>query len=296
MKLFIINTLPALLGILILTLLVITGHYWQKYKLATQKSPLTFDLLRSPGESIRARLEELHADLTIYLLLVPLIPFVFYSTVLSRSFYAGIAPSRTVIINSICIATIFTVFSLFKIINLLKSRKAIQLELDCQMAVGQELNRLQTRGCHVFHDVPAGKFYIDHVVVGEAGVYAINTVGREKPEEIKATQVATVTYDGTYFDFPDRKENAPIEQAKLQSAWLATWLNGVLGEEVAIKPIIALPGWEVEARDRHEVSVINGKNPMKLATPREINLNKELTDRIAFQLEQRCRNAEPNHP
>ncbi|HIJ79791.1 MAG: NERD domain-containing protein [Desulfobulbaceae bacterium] len=296
MKLFIINTLPALLGILILLLLAVTGHYWQKFKMVTQKSPLTFDLLRNPGESVRARLEELHADLTIYLLLIPLIPFVFYSTVLSRSFYAGIAPSRTVVLNSVGIAAIFTVFSLFKIINLLKSRKAIQLELDCRMAVGQELNRLQTKGCHVFHDVPAGKFYIDHVVVGEAGVYAVNTLGREKPPGSRVTQDAKVTYDGMWFDFPDKKENAPINQAKLQSAWLATWLHGVTGEEVVVKPIIALPGWVVEAKERHEVSVINGKNPMNLATPREIKLSTELTDRIAFQLEQRCRNAGPNHP
>ncbi|MBU1055794.1 MAG: NERD domain-containing protein [Proteobacteria bacterium] len=36
-------------------------------------------------------------------------------------------------------------------------------------------------GYKVYHDFPAEKFNIDHIIIGPAGVYAVETKARQKP-------------------------------------------------------------------------------------------------------------------
>ena len=43
----------------------------------------------------------------------------------------------------------------------------------------------------------ADKFNIDHVIIGPAGVYAVETKARRKPETGKGRSDARVVYDGT---------------------------------------------------------------------------------------------------
>ena len=51
----------------------------------------------------------------------------------------------------------------------------LRLGLDAELAVGQELDQLMRQGAAVFHDFPADKFNIDHIVISRGGVFAIET-------------------------------------------------------------------------------------------------------------------------
>jgi hypothetical protein len=84
-----------------------------------------------------------------------------------------------------------------------------------EKAVGQFLERLRQDGYEVFHDVTAEGFNIDHVLVGPAGIFTVETKTWSKPErgDVK------VAYDGTRLTAnglePDRD---PVVQAKAQHA------------------------------------------------------------------------------
>jgi nuclease-like protein len=150
------------------------------------------------------------------------------------------------------------------------------------------------RGCRVFHDVQAEGFNIDHVVIGSAGVFAVETKARPKRPHGTGSQGATVTYDGSVLHFPGWQEWEPLEQAKRQAEWLRKWLTSAVGEPVDVKPVLALPGWYVERKGPGDVIVINPKNATFLAESRgRQELTDQMIQRIAHQLEQRCRDVAP---
>ena len=169
------------------------------------------------------------------------------------------------------------------------------LGLDAELAVGQELNTLMFEGFRVFHDFPAENFNIDHIAVGPAGVFAVETKGRPKPIKGRGKVDAKVFSDGDVLRFPDWNESEPLEQAKWQAKWLAKWLSSAVGQSVSVKPVLALPGWFVEMTKRGDVVVYSGKSPQFFSKLKiGEGLPEPLVLRIAHQLEQRCRDVSPS--
>lgn len=170
-----------------------------------------------------------------------------------------------------------------------------RLGLDAELAIGQELDHLMREGAVVFHDVPGDQFNLDHVVVAPQGVFAIETKGYAKPNREGGRADATLTFDGKRLALPHWSSSGPIEQAERQARCLATWLESATAEAVHVVPILALPGWYVERKGRGEVLVFSGKElrgHLLKARPAK-PLGPDQMQRVAHQLEQRCRNVQP---
>lgn len=266
--------------------------YWFKHRVATEKTPLVRFLLHGPGEPLRRRLVAIDAKLDLYLLLLLFSPPLLAALLLARQ--ATCAPSRfpfSWLIFFILALAVLLVAALFiSMLRLLAERRRQAFALDCHQAVGQELNLLMRSGYGVFHGFPAEGYCIDHVLVGPAGVYAVATEGRSRPRQRQSGE-ERVFYDGKTLSFPGWQETGPVARVGQQADWLADWLTRVVGEPVSVKGVVFLPGWIVEASGRHAVSVINEQSASLLANPRgEQALDAESVQRIAYQIEQRCRN------
>jgi hypothetical protein len=165
---------------------------------------------------------------------------------------------------------------------------------DAEVAVGQELDQLMRQGAATFHDLPAEQFNIDHVVVAAKGVFAIETKGFTKPNQGRGKADATVAYDGELLRFPHWTTEEPLDQAERQAAWLAKWLSSAVGSPVLVLPVVALPGWFVERTGRGRVRVFSGKELAGLLKSRGAQaLTAQDLQRIAHQVEQRCRTVTP---
>ena len=121
--------------------------------------------------------------------------------------------------------------------------RALRQGILGERAVGQFLERLREQGYHVFHDIVGSNFNIDHVLIGPAGIFTIETKTWSKP--VKGDVRVVCTGDplriGTLE--PDRQ---PIVQAKAQSSWLRQILTESTGREFAVRPVVLFPGWYVE--------------------------------------------------
>jgi len=258
-----------------------------RYKRRDRKSPLTIALLRSPGESIQNRINQLQDDLSDHFMSMTLFPTMCFSAYLSARYLANAYTSPVYFL----VPAIGTcLWSGRKLVLVMQQLQNERLGLECERAVGQELNSLMLEGYRVFHDFPADKFNIDHVVVGPNGVFAVETKGRSKSIRGKGQENVRVVYDGQTLQFPNWKEHEPIDQAKRQASWLGSWLSKAVGEEVEVIPVLALPGWFIERR-KSDFCIFNGKNPQfltKLRTDRE--LSPHMIQRVSHQLEQQCRN------
>lgn len=259
---------------------------WIRYQRRSRRSPLTVQLLRSPGESLALQIEKVSEDLDLYFTFLAFIPLIFFTMYLSMR-YLGNQKINWVTLLIPCSA--FMVFFCFKFSALMKKRNSLRLGLDCERAVGQELDQLMLDGYRVYHDFPAENFNIDHVVIGANGVFAVETKGRAKPVkgEVK------IIYDGQGLQFPTHYEREPFEQAKRQADWFARWLTSAVGAEVAVKPVLVFPGWYIE-RKKPGLLIYNGKSPRPVYKNAGGSvLSTEMIQRIAHQVEQRCRDVEP---
>ena len=133
--------IPALLILIIyglfygVTKLLITHN-----KLKKRKSPFTGNFLRSPGEWLRERLDDVNIDLNVYLLSAFIFPLVFYSGILSQAYFGGRTPSAPFILIIIFLTAAFEAYFIFKLVKLINMRRKLRLGYEGELAVGQELH------------------------------------------------------------------------------------------------------------------------------------------------------------
>lgn len=278
-------------------ILVILGIiYGRRFLLKRRRlrTPLTHNLLRSPVESLRTQINELSEDISAYLLFVMLAPFIVYSTHISQSYFGGAAENLFRIAISVVLCLGLLVFFTYKLVRAMNLRQRLRLAHDAEMAVGQELNQLMGRGYHVYHDFPAERFNVDHVLAGPAGVFAVETKARTKKSIPEAKTNAGVIYNGKSLQFPGWAETEPIQQTIDQADWLRKWLSSAIGEPVQVTPILTLPGWFVRRVSPSGIAVLNPKQLYSyLDAKRGAALPDTLVKRIIHQLDQRCRDVEP---
>jgi hypothetical protein len=184
----------------------------------------------------------------------------------------------------------FYTLSLARLARLMRDRRHLRLGYDGRVAVVQALNGLSPEGYYVYHDVPAEGFTIDHVVVGKKGVFALLTTTRPNPGRAGGVEAATVAYNGHVLFFPRATDDHTIALAEKRAAWLSEWLGRATGEEVAVRAVVAAPGWFIKRTTPAGIPVVNPKQIASLFAhiqPRPLTAAQ--IEGIAHRLEQATR-------
>ena len=285
--------------ICIIVTFIVTG-LWRKTELGkrmyrqTRKSPLSDNLLRGPGQTLVDHIEDDKLDFGFKFGISMAMPVVFIL------FYFSLPSSQQ---NSNTISLMLSVFLLLFTWLLLSMRKQFRqmqkrrLGYEGEVAVAQELNQLMRRGYYIFHDLTVDdKFNIDHVIIGPAGVFSVETKARSKQNR-KGPEAAKVYVNGSFLQFPTYRDTSSLDQAISQAKWLSDFLSKSVGKNVAAQPMLTLPGWMVERqRIENGVVVINPKEADKLLASKPDVLDNQTIQQIKYQLDQRCRNIKPSIP
>lgn len=214
-------------------------------------------LLRSPGDSRRTEIDNIDAkinDCLMYIgigVAVQIIGFTFLTTTLKGtllSYLLGIVSVSTVS---------FTLWYLIKTTLLVLKRGSCADGFHGECITGNQLSVLMLDGYRVFHDLQFEDLNIDHAFVGPGGVFAVETKMRRKRKSLKDP---VVRFDGEKLNWPyKRVNNSGIQDALDRAAILKQFLSNALGGTVEVKPILLLPGWNVETEETGQVSVLNPK-------------------------------------
>jgi hypothetical protein len=264
---------------------------FRKYYLLNKKSPAREnDLFRSPGQTLMQRLDQINQEIGIILLYLLSVPLFIYAAYISQLYFGQKEISTIGIVIIAVISITYMAYFLYKLVILIREKRTIRAAYDSQVVVAQELNQLMRDGYHVYHNVPGDKFDIDHVIVGHTGVFAVETKTQAKPKSTNRMQAATVTYDGRALYFPKGDDWKTIDLAKHQASWLSTWIQRFVGEPVAVRAVVVLPGWYVKRISADGIPVINPQQFSSLFTyikPR--HLSEEMIRRIVMQIEHKYR-------
>lgn len=277
--------IPALI-----LLAAVSIERWRR-KRRGERQPLSEKLLRPAGYSLQTKLEELNdAFMTSFMgagffgVLVAIFPKTMPADMM--------APFIAAIIFGLCAAAC-TIVALRKLFQIRGHRRGLLGE----QAVAEELQRLISCSYKIFHDIPcengSAKWNIDHVAVGPAGVFAIETKYRTKKPGKDGGQDHTATFDGNRIEFASGEyDSKAVGQARNNANDLAKMLSGATGERITVRPIVALPGWYVTLKANSDVKVLSGKQVAGFITKESAALSDKAIQQISYQLERRCRDVD----
>ncbi len=273
--------IPALI-----LLAVVSIDRWRR-KRRGERPPLSEKLLRPAGYSLQCKIEDLDGSFMIC----------FMGTFLFSLGAIGVfqftptdAAGRFICFIILGIGVVgCTIAAWRKFYQIRNCRRGLAGE----QAVAEQLQPLFAFGYQIFHDIPGdGKWNIDHVAVGPAGVFAIETKYRTKKPGKTSERDHEAIFDGKRIQFPSGYDaNAP-EQAMRNARWLANMLSKSTGERVNVQPIVALPGWWVTLKASSDVKVLSGKQVSGFISKEPARLSDESIKRITYQLDQLCRTVE----
>ena len=231
------------------------------------RSPLKAANLRQPGQSLQEEIDKLFDDVAgNYLIAATAFLAVTYFQWVQYLFKLPPNPLLLTLITMFAFGLFFYKFSRAK-----KKAKHLKLGRDGERAVAECLDTLREDGYRLLHDVVGGSFNLDHVLIGPAGVFTVETKTASKPREGDArVRVERETIRVGAYE-PDRN---PITQAKAQAGWLRELLEDTTGKRYKVQPIVAYPGWFVEGNQWGEVWVLEPKALGKVLEQKKPVLDK----------------------
>lgn len=280
------------------TIIIVTGMwkkniFIRKFISNTRKSAISDNLLRNPGQYLLDQIREGLIDFGMRIGTLMILPPMF----VILYFYLPVSKQNTNTIALMCIVLcIIFVWPLYMARNLFMQMQLNRIGYDGELATAQELNQLMRHGYYIFHDMQADNFNIDHVVIGPAGVFAIETKTRSK-RNIKGKEEAKVFVNGNFLQYPTYQDTVSLNQATNQAKWLSDFLTKSVGKKVVAEPILSLPGWMVERRTSETpVMVINPKEAVKFLVNKKAVMDDQTIQQIKYQVERVCRDLKPTIP
>ena len=275
--------------VLLLGVVYIRRWYIDRKK---ERSPISEKLLRPAGESLRLKIEELNERFGPAFFSILAGPGLFLLGV-SGLANTGLKPLTILLISTLLGVGAFA-WAVIRFMRLANDLRNYNLGFHGERAVAEEINQLMRDGCFVYHDLPMEPYgNIDHVIVASSGVYAVETKTRRKRKAPDGKKDHVVFYDGDSLEYPHCRDVHGLQQAKQQADRLRVFLKKAVGEEVQVTPILTLPGWFITNRVRPELQVVTPKVIRRVVLNHgSQNLSSELMQRIAHQIEQKCRDVE----
>ena len=203
-----------------------------------KKSPLKGKPHRFAGQSVHEEMDRLVNDkFLIYLLGATF--FTLLAALEWWAFYRN-APRLPYTYTFVALLAILTcIYQFFKIRSQYRSLK---LGRDGEQVVGQYLESLRREGFYVYHDIIGDGFNIDHVVICEQGVFAIETKTYSKPAKGKPM----IKNEGSALLIAGyRNETIPV-QARAIKASLKSIIEPYMTKQTPVRAAVIFPGWFVD--------------------------------------------------
>ena len=132
-----------------------------------------------------------------------------------------------------------------------RARHQVKFLRDANVAIGHQLQQMSGEGTRVFHDIGTTAGVVDHVIVGQKGLYAINVIAQRSGKRAHAR-----LHDNSV-EFSNRKVGTSIVDITAKTARLQKELRVLLGHKVRVRSVIAVPGWDIGEQSNENLLLVN---------------------------------------
>ncbi|TVP45823.1 MAG: NERD domain-containing protein [Halomonas sp.] len=255
--------------------------------------------LHEPGQALRSRLDKAFSSLFLNGALGPIVSLAPLVYGMGRMLFVQRQDWVEWALYGLLSTLLVLMFSLLLVRDYQRIRR-LKLGLACELAVGQELERLVRPDAHpyyVFHDIPTDSFTIDHVVVTPHGVFVVETRARTLAIGSDGKELNTVAVERERLRFPHWQERRPLHKTRQGVSWLSHWLKRRCGVNVPVRGVLALPGWQIDTSEAApDILVVSGDNLARQLTELKPGpLDDAIHDKIINVLLERAKLMELKH-
>jgi hypothetical protein len=188
------------------------------------------------------------------------------------------------LITMVVVVSVAVLYGLYSLILVAMQRRKIEFLRDANIATGHSLQRLTSNQNRVFHDVPCTAGVIDNVIVGPHGMYSICVVAKRPGTDNR------VRLNGDTLSFAPGNEVLSVSHCGMKATQLARELRKHTAHDIRVRPVIAVPGWEIDAQASDQFLVVNERNVSMLRgwkDQKDYLMNEDI-EQIQKLLTERC--------
>jgi len=176
-------------------------------------------------------------------------------------------------------------FAAWRLGHTILTRRQVRFVRDSNVAVGYQLQKISTGANRVFHDVVTTAGVVDHVLVGQTGIYAVNVVAR------RAGKNGSATLKGNNLSFSTGQQQTPLVEITASTARLEKEICRLLGHKIRVRSVIAVPGWDIGEQASENHLLVNERTIAMLRGWKDQSdyLMNEDVDALQQELTARCR-------
>jgi hypothetical protein len=208
-------------------------------------------IMHEAAQRFRDELDRLTSSQSIYLsgALVFVMLFIAAYILQAEHLFAGY-PSWQLYLQLAFLFLVFS-FAVFSLVKTVLLRRQMKFLRDANVAIGHQLQQTSTEGTRVFHDVGTTAGIVDHVIIGQKGLYAINVVARRSSKEAHAR------LRENNIEYSNGKAGQSIVDISAKTTRLQKEFRELLGHKVRVRSVIAVPGWDVGEQSCDEHLLVN---------------------------------------
>ena len=266
----------------IVFLLIVKG--WTAFAQSTVGTRFPESIMLESAQRFRDEINRLGHEQSTYLVSALVFTVVFCVTYLLPPLGMFENVPRWQLIVVLVLLVLAAGYVLYRLVQIVLSRRRLMFMRDASMATGHALQRITSHGNRVFHDVRCNDGVIDNVIVGLHGVYTVSVIARKPGKDNRAR------LKGDRLTFAPGKESISVSRSGRKSEDLARELKKVVGHRVRIRPVIAIPGWEIDAQTSDDYLLVNERNLAMLTGWKDESdyLMNEDVEAIQRMLTKRC--------
>ena len=258
---------------------------WNAVSRSISSSPSFSDrIMHEAAQRFRDELDRLSSSQSTYLsgILVFVMLFVAAYFLQAEHLFVGY-PSWQIYLQLGFLLLVFG-FAIYSLVKTARLRHQMKFVRDANVAIGHQLQQVSTGGTRVFHDLATSAGTVDHLVVGQKGLYAVNVIAR------RSSGPANARLRGHSIEYSNSKVVQSIVSIKAKTTRLQKDFRKLLGHDVRVRSVIAVPGWDIEEQSSDEHLLVNERTIAMLSgwtDPKDYLMNEDVMS-LQAELMSRC--------
>ena len=267
-------------------LFLLVAKSWSALSRTVASTPkFAESIMHEAAQRFRDELDRLSSSQAIYLsgTLVFLVLFAAAYLLQAQNLFAGY-PSWQLWLQ-FGFLVIAALLAGWRLVRTFLAYRQVRFIRDATVAIGHQLQQISTGANRVFHDVRTASGIVDHVLVGQTGVYAINVVAR------RATRNGGAVLKNNHVTFSSSDEQVSVVNITSSALRLEKEISQLLGHKIRVRSVIAVPGWEIVEQSSDKHLLVNERTIPMLRGWRDQSdyLMNEDVETLQKELTARCR-------
>lgn len=258
---------------------------WNAVSRTISSTPSFSDrIMREAAQRFRDELERLSCSQSTYLsgALVFVMLFIAAYVLQAKLLFSGY-PSWQLYLQLGFLAMVAG-YAAYRLAKTALARHRIRFVRDANVAIGHQLQQMSVEGTRVFHDVETSAGIVDHVIVGQKGLYAVNVVARRSGKR------AHTRIEENTIEFSNSKATQSIVEIVAKTTRLQKEFRELLGHKIRLRSVVAVPGWDIGEQSNENHLLVNERTIAMLTGWKDSSdylMNDDVTA-LQQELMQRC--------